>query len=118
MRSRIATSQSRPHGQNPSSSSTDGSARTCTGPGGASIEIGPNMWTASGLKIDSAPTDVVWARGREFSIPIHGPPNIHQAFDNKIVTSARNGEIIYWDINKSGSKYGQKVDFLLSIYLH
>ena len=43
----------------------DASPRTCTGPGGASIEIGLNMWTASGLKIDSAPTDVVWARGRE-----------------------------------------------------
>jgi hypothetical protein len=39
--------------------------RVYTNSGGASIEIEPNMWTASGLKIDSAPTDVVWARGSE-----------------------------------------------------
>jgi hypothetical protein len=40
-------------------------ARTATGRGGATIEAGSNMWNASGLKVDSAPTDVIWARGRE-----------------------------------------------------
>ncbi|KAF8581844.1 hypothetical protein K439DRAFT_1392321, partial [Ramaria rubella] len=73
---------------------SDANPRVCTGPGGATIELGPNMWTASGLKVDSAPTDVVWARGN---------------FDNKIVTSARNGEIIYWDINRLGSKYETRI---------
>lgn len=31
-----------------------------------------------------------------------------QAFSNKILTSARNGELIMWDLNKNGlSKYGK-----------
>jgi hypothetical protein len=63
VRSRKSLSQS--HGHISSSGAADLNPRLCTGPGGASIEIGPNMWTASGLKIDSAPTDVVWARGSE-----------------------------------------------------
>lgn len=29
------------------------------------------------------------------------------AFCNKILTSARNGELIMWDLNKNGSKYGE-----------
>lgn len=30
-------------------------------------------------------------------------------FDHKILTSARNGELIMWDLNKSGpTKYGER----------
>ena len=33
---------------------------------------------------------------------------LHAAFSNKILTSARNGELIMWDLNKTGSsKYGE-----------
>lgn len=43
----------------------DPNARLSTGSGGATIEAGVNLWFGSGLKMDSAPTDVVWARGSE-----------------------------------------------------
>ncbi len=34
----------------------------------------------------------------------------HEAFNNKILTSARNGELILWDLNKNGpSKFGEDV---------
>ncbi|TCD66714.1 hypothetical protein EIP91_001007 [Steccherinum ochraceum] len=61
------------------------------------------MWNGSGLKIDSAATDVVWGRG---------------AYSNKILTSARNGELILWDLNRSGtSKYERKArDHVRSIH--
>ena len=33
---------------------------------------------------------------------------VNEAFNNKILTSARNGELIMWDLNKNGSsKYGK-----------
>lgn len=64
IRSRKSRSRSQGH---IASSSAELSSRLCTGPGGATIEIGQNMWPSSGLKIDSAPTDVVWARGSECS---------------------------------------------------
>lgn len=35
------------------------------GPGGAAIEAGSNLWVGSGLKVDSAPTDVIWGHGCE-----------------------------------------------------
>ncbi|KAF5345968.1 hypothetical protein D9756_010921 [Leucocoprinus leucothites] len=56
--------------------------------GGASkIESTRNLWEGSGLKIDCASTDVAWAYG---------------VFNNKILTSARNGELIMWDMAKNG----------------
>lgn len=61
---------------------------------GYRIDVGRNLWSGSGLKIDSVSTDVVWAHG---------------LFNNKIITSARNGEIIMWDLQKSGpSKYERR----------
>ncbi|THH27980.1 hypothetical protein EUX98_g6214 [Antrodiella citrinella] len=61
------------------------------------------MWNGSGLKIDSAATDVVWC---------HGP------YSSKILTSARNGELILWDLNRSGnSKYERRArDHVRSIH--
>ncbi|KAF9782978.1 hypothetical protein BJ322DRAFT_186081 [Thelephora terrestris] len=53
---------------------------------GLRVEASRNFWEGSGLKIDSSSTDVVWGHG---------------AYSNKILTSAKNGEIITWDINKS-----------------
>ncbi|KIP08502.1 hypothetical protein PHLGIDRAFT_34968, partial [Phlebiopsis gigantea 11061_1 CR5-6] len=64
------------------------------GHGGYRIDASRNLWSGSGLKIDSVSTDVVWAHG---------------AFNNKVITSARNGEIIMWDIQKSGpSKFERR----------
>ncbi|KAF8266596.1 hypothetical protein EI94DRAFT_1848453 [Lactarius quietus] len=52
------------------------------------------MWTGSGLKMESVSTDVAWGRG---------------SYDNKILTSARNGELIMWDLNKLGpSKFERR----------
>ncbi|KAF9532667.1 hypothetical protein CPB83DRAFT_867467 [Crepidotus variabilis] len=62
--------------------------KNVVGEGGHRIDASRNFWEASGLKIDSASTDVAWGCG---------------LFNNKILTSARNGEVILWDINKSGS---------------
>ena len=44
------------------------------GPGGYRVDASRNMWDGSGLKMDSASTDVSWAKG---------------PFDHKILTSAR-----------------------------
>ncbi|KAL1761750.1 hypothetical protein FB107DRAFT_200662 [Schizophyllum commune] len=64
------------------------------GPGGYRVDASRNMWDGSGLKMDSASTDVSWAKG---------------PFDHKILTSARNGELIMWDLNKSGpTKYERR----------
>ncbi|KAJ7594255.1 hypothetical protein C8J56DRAFT_926294 [Mycena floridula] len=60
--------------------------RYAIGRGGYRIDCSRNFWDGSGLK--NASTDIAWGIG---------------SFDNKIITSARNGEIIIWDINKSGS---------------
>lgn len=50
-------------------SSEHSNARLAVGPGGATIETSPNMWPSSGLKVDSAPTDVIWGRGGLNSMP-------------------------------------------------
>jgi len=64
------------------------------GRGGHRIDASRNLWDGSGLKMDSASTDVAWGYG---------------SFSNKILTSARNGELIMWDLNKSGpSKYERR----------
>ncbi|TFK20632.1 WD40 repeat-like protein [Coprinopsis marcescibilis] len=65
------------------------------------IEGSRNFWENSGLKIDSASTDIAWGHG---------------LFSNKILTSARNGEIILWDLGKSGAKYERRTkDHMRSI---
>ncbi|KAE9395915.1 hypothetical protein BT96DRAFT_966607 [Gymnopus androsaceus JB14] len=75
---------------------------SAVGRGGFRIEASRNFWEGSGLKIDSTSTSVAWCR---------------EEYKNKILTSARNGELIMWDINKSGSKYERKSkDHLRSIH--
>ncbi|KAH9481800.1 GATOR complex protein WDR24 [Psilocybe cubensis] len=73
------------------------------GRGGHRIDASRNFWDTSGLKIDSASTDVAWGHGQ---------------FNNKILTSARNGELILWDLNKSGvTKYERRTkDHIRSIH--
>ncbi|KAF8886054.1 hypothetical protein CPB84DRAFT_1787859 [Gymnopilus junonius] len=73
------------------------------GRGGHRIDESRNFWEGSGLKIDSASTDVAWGHGQ---------------FNNKILTSARNGELILWDLNKSGAaKYERRAkDHIRSIH--
>ncbi|KAJ6623550.1 hypothetical protein B0H10DRAFT_2010419 [Mycena sp. CBHHK59/15] len=73
------------------------------GAGGYRLDASRNMWEGSGLKIDSANTDVAWCHG---------------LFNNKILTSARNGELIMWDLNKSGpSKYERRTkDHIRSVH--
>ncbi|KAI0093423.1 hypothetical protein BDY19DRAFT_923627 [Irpex rosettiformis] len=69
--------------------------KSSVGRDGYRIDASRNLWTGSGLKIDSASTDVVWGHGN---------------FNTKILTSARNGELIMWDLNKSGpTKYERRV---------
>lgn len=42
--------------------------------------------------------------------------NFYAVFNNKILTSARSGELIMWDINKSGgTKYGASPHSIVSI---
>ncbi|PIL25467.1 hypothetical protein GSI_13357 [Ganoderma sinense ZZ0214-1] len=78
--------------------------KSVTGKGGHRIEVSRNLWDGSGLKVDSSSTDVAWCHG---------------AFSNKILTSARNGELIMWDLNKNGSsKYERRVrDHARSIHV-
>ncbi|TFK48866.1 WD40 repeat-like protein [Heliocybe sulcata] len=78
----------------PSNEGSSHEHKHAIGDGGHRIDASRNLWTGSGLKIDSASTDVVWGHG---------------VYNNKILTSARNGELIMWDLNKSGSsKYERK----------
>ncbi|KAI0766904.1 hypothetical protein BD413DRAFT_567976 [Trametes elegans] len=77
-----------------SGSSTPTEQKSVTGRGGHRIEASRNFWDTSGLKVDSSSTDVVWCHG---------------SFNNKILTGARNGELIMWDMNKNGaSKYERR----------
>ncbi|KDR78745.1 hypothetical protein GALMADRAFT_244288 [Galerina marginata CBS 339.88] len=77
--------------------------KSAVGRGGHRIDASRNFWDGSGLKIDSASTDVAWGHG---------------LFNNKILTSARNGDLILWDINKSGiTKYERRTkDHIRSIH--
>ncbi|KAI8974589.1 hypothetical protein BD414DRAFT_498136 [Trametes punicea] len=87
-----------------SGSSTPTEHKSVTGRGGHRIEASRNMWDGSGLKVDSSSTDVAWCHG---------------SFSNKILTSARNGELIMWDLNKNGtSKYERRTrDHARSIHV-
>ncbi|KAI9433933.1 hypothetical protein H4582DRAFT_2112706 [Lactarius indigo] len=68
--------------------------KSSVGRGGHRIDASRNLWNGSGLKMESVSTDVAWGRG---------------SYDNKILTSARNGELIMWDLNKIGpSKYERR----------
>ncbi|KAI0741856.1 hypothetical protein C8Q80DRAFT_1196599 [Daedaleopsis nitida] len=78
--------------------------RSSTGRGGHRIDASRNLWDGSGLKVDSSSTDVAWCHG---------------VFNNKILTSARNGELILWDLNKNGpSKFERRTrDHARSIHV-
>ncbi|KAF8441042.1 hypothetical protein L210DRAFT_3645285 [Boletus edulis BED1] len=68
--------------------------KSAVGHGGHRVELSKNLWDGSGLKIESASTDVAWCSGH---------------YNNKILTSAKNGDLIMWDLDKSGStKYERK----------
>ncbi|KAK7044083.1 SEA (Seh1-associated) complex subunit [Paramarasmius palmivorus] len=70
----------------------EGYHKSAEGRGGHRIEATKNFWEGSGLKTDSAFTD----------------SNL-TAYSNKILTSGRNGELIMWDLNKTGStKYERR----------
>lgn len=93
--------------------------KSSVGRGNHRIDASRNLWDGSGLKIDSASTDVAWGHGRMalyfmFCLDISDclySRAITTAFSNKILTSARNGELIMWDLNKSGpTKYGELPD--------
>ncbi|KAI9063837.1 hypothetical protein FKP32DRAFT_1571226 [Trametes sanguinea] len=88
----------------PSGSSTPTEHKSVTGRGGHRIEASRNLWEGSGLKVDSSSTDVAWCHG---------------SFNTKILTSARNGELIMWDLNKNGpSKYERRTrDHARSIHV-
>ncbi|EEB95043.1 hypothetical protein MPER_06049, partial [Moniliophthora perniciosa FA553] len=73
--------------------------KSTVGRGGHRIEASKNYWEGSGLKTDSAFTDVAWCHG---------------LYNNKVLTSARNGELIMWDLNRAESnKYGMDVIFVM-----
>ncbi|KAJ3932022.1 MAG: hypothetical protein NXY57DRAFT_961230 [Lentinula lateritia] len=81
-----------------------------------------NLCDGSGLKIDSNSTSVVWC-GEGPSAAIHSlfifytETTYWTEYNNKVLTSTRNGEVIMWDINKSGSKYERKLkDHIRSIH--
>ncbi|KAG1837022.1 hypothetical protein C8R48DRAFT_782829 [Suillus tomentosus] len=76
---------------------TNNDHKASVGRGGHRIEASRNIWDGSGLKIDSASTDVAWCHG---------------SYNNKILTSARNGDLIMWDLNRAGNaKYERKTKF-------
>ena len=83
--------------------------KSATNVDGYRIDATKNFWVNS-LKVDSASTDVVWGHGRKSN------PNksrnaltVHLTdYDQKLLTSAKNGELILWDLNRSGhAKYGK-----------
>jgi hypothetical protein len=84
--------------------------KSSVGAGGYRLDASRNMWEGSGLKIDSAITDVAWCHGCAslYGSTVH-PMLIKVVFNHKILTSARNGDLIMWDLNKTGpSKYGER----------
>ena len=84
--------------------------KSSVGRGGHRIDASRNLWNGSGLKMESVSTDVAWGRGSQSFGSANGGLQSHPYadYDNKILTSARNGELIMWDLNKLGtSKYGE-----------
>lgn len=92
----------------PPSETQRGEHKSAVGDGGCRIDASRNFWEGSGLKIDSVSTDVAWGYGSMYvSLDISAGPDHNPVFNNKILTSARNGELIMWDLSKSGNtKYG------------
>ncbi|KAF6744332.1 hypothetical protein DFP72DRAFT_1078873 [Ephemerocybe angulata] len=77
--------------------------KSAIGPGGHKLEASRNFWDNSGLKVDSTSTVIACGYG---------------SFSNKILTSARNGELILWDLNNKGfgAKYERRTkDHIRSI---
>ncbi|KAF8437701.1 hypothetical protein L210DRAFT_3368744, partial [Boletus edulis BED1] len=70
--------------------------RSAVGHGGHRVELPKNLWDGSGLKIESASTDVAWHDDL-----------VHANYNNKMPTSAMNCDLIMWDLDKpGGTKYG------------
>ncbi|KIL58397.1 hypothetical protein M378DRAFT_112090 [Amanita muscaria Koide BX008] len=69
------------------SSPTNAESRSVVGRGGWRVEATRNLWEGCGLKNESGTTGIAWGRG---------------PFSNKLFTSARNGELIMWDISRAG----------------
>ncbi|THH21492.1 hypothetical protein EW146_g117 [Bondarzewia mesenterica] len=72
----------------PSSSTLTPDHKSSVGLGGHRIDASRNLWKGGTVKIDNVTTDVVWGRS---------------TFDQKIITSARSGALIMWDLNKMGA---------------
>lgn len=90
-----------------SSNSQRNDHKSVVGEGGYRIDSSRNLWDGSGLKIDCASTDVAWGFGGELNKVVPTVLIGTLVFNNKILTSARNGEVIVWDLGKAGpSKYG------------
>ena len=97
---------------------TDGSQpliaghKSSVGRGGYRIDASRNLWDGSGLKMDCASTDVAWARGGRRTFVTSACLTFLRCtvFNTKVLTSARNGEVFMWDVNKSGTgKYGEYI---------
>ncbi|KAH0832273.1 hypothetical protein J3R83DRAFT_13266 [Lanmaoa asiatica] len=86
--------------------------KSAVGHGGHRVDLSKNLWDGSGLKIESASTDVAWCSGSSYffaSDPFLGGLRSPADYNNKILTSARNGDLIMWDLDKPGStKYERK----------
>jgi len=90
-----------------SSQTQRGEHKSATGEGGYRIDASRNFWDGSGLKIDSTSTDVAWGYGCKLNKLVLTFLIHTLVFNNKILTCARNGEVIMWDLGKAGaSKYG------------
>jgi hypothetical protein len=93
---RILRISSSPHTQK-------GEHKSATGDGGYRIDASRNFWDGSGLKIDSTSTDVAWGYGRKLNNLVLTFLIHTLAFNSKILTSARNGEVTMWDLGKAGA---------------
>jgi hypothetical protein len=90
------------------------------GPGGYKAEASSNWWKSSGLKIDSAFTDVCCGAGGSTIFPstrLGLTPNWRVAYASKIITSSRNGEMHLWDLGKGSVKIGLCFDSFISVCL-
>ncbi|CAK5277372.1 unnamed protein product [Mycena citricolor] len=92
--------------------------RWSLGPGGYRLDASRNMWDGSGLKVESTITDVAWCHGRAFSTASSSESYSHaeQVFNHKILTGAKSGELIMWDLTRS-SKFERKAkDHVRSVH--
>jgi hypothetical protein len=72
--------------------------------GAPRFESSRNYCDSSGVKAESANTDIVWARGRECTLRAYACDVLIVAsvYSSKLLTGARNGELRLWDLHKNG----------------